>query len=191
MKTRPPGWLFFTPPATTETILFFYFGLIEQTFPESLVKIRYDDVLVRHVTSVSYIFPYYDPVGLQMHFGGNISIPNTTLIHTFVNSRVSSPDSGELQPERSYEIVLIKNTSVPRSPEWCFIRGNFTGMHSGRCFSPELLFFPPECIPTDSVKRRKRFLIQSEGCLRALNPSRKGTKLQMKRGKHPAFRVIY
>ena len=31
-----------------------------QTFPEVFVKIRHDDAILRHMTSFSYIFPYYD-----------------------------------------------------------------------------------------------------------------------------------
>ena len=37
--------------------------LIKQTYPDILVKIRHDDVILRHMTSFSYIFPYYDVIG--------------------------------------------------------------------------------------------------------------------------------
>ena len=35
---------------------------IKETFSESLVKIRHDDVILRHVTSFSYIFLYNDVI---------------------------------------------------------------------------------------------------------------------------------
>ena len=36
--------------------------LMKETYPESLVKIQQDDVILRHLTSFSYIFPYYDVI---------------------------------------------------------------------------------------------------------------------------------
>ena len=36
--------------------------LIRKTFPEILVKIRQDGVILWHMTSFSYIFPYYDVI---------------------------------------------------------------------------------------------------------------------------------
>ena len=38
------------------------FVLMEETYPEILVKIRQEDVILRHLTSFSYIFPYYDVI---------------------------------------------------------------------------------------------------------------------------------
>ena len=35
---------------------------IRETFFEDLVKIRHVDVKLRHMTSFSYIFPYYDVI---------------------------------------------------------------------------------------------------------------------------------
>ena len=34
--------------------------LVIQTYPEILVKIRHDDVILLRVTSFSYTFPHYD-----------------------------------------------------------------------------------------------------------------------------------
>ena len=36
--------------------------LMRETCPQNLVKIRHDDVMLRHMTSFSYIFPYYDVI---------------------------------------------------------------------------------------------------------------------------------
>ena len=36
--------------------------LIKETYPEILVKMRHSDVILRHMTSFSYIFPYYDVI---------------------------------------------------------------------------------------------------------------------------------
>ena len=35
---------------------------MRETFPYNLVKIRHDDVILCHVTSFPYIFPYYDVI---------------------------------------------------------------------------------------------------------------------------------
>ena len=35
---------------------------VRETFPEGLVKIRQYDVILRHMTSFSYIFPYCDVI---------------------------------------------------------------------------------------------------------------------------------
>ena len=36
--------------------------LMKETYPEIFVKIRRRDVILRHVTSFSYIFPYYSVI---------------------------------------------------------------------------------------------------------------------------------
>ena len=40
-----------------------YFRSISQTFPELLVKIQHDEVILRRITSFPYIFLYYDVIG--------------------------------------------------------------------------------------------------------------------------------
>ena len=39
-----------------------YLISMKETYPEILVKIRHDDVILRQLTSFSYIFPYYDVI---------------------------------------------------------------------------------------------------------------------------------
>ena len=46
---------------------------IKETFSESLVKIRHDDVILRHVTSFSYIFPYYDVIDKNVDVSKNFA----------------------------------------------------------------------------------------------------------------------
>ena len=45
--------------------------LMKETYPGSLVKIRHDDVILRHLTSFSYIFPYYDVIDKNADVGEN------------------------------------------------------------------------------------------------------------------------
>ena len=47
------------------------FIFIRETFPELLVKIGHDDVILRQITSFSYVFPYYDVIGKNADFGEN------------------------------------------------------------------------------------------------------------------------
>ena len=42
-----------------------------QTFPEVFVKIRHDDAILRHITSFSYIFPYYDVIDINADVSEN------------------------------------------------------------------------------------------------------------------------
>ena len=44
---------------------------IRQTFPEILVKIRHDDVILREITSFPYIFPYYDVIAKNADISKN------------------------------------------------------------------------------------------------------------------------
>ena len=192
MKTRPPGSLILPPPATPETILFFLFWPnrtnISWEFGENPIRWR-------HVTSRDVVFLYIPilwPGRVKNALWGNISIPNTTLIHTFVNSRVSSADSDELQPQCSYKIVLIKkNKSTPVTGMVFHQRKFHRNAFRPGFFLRNGYFSHRNAFRPIQWSGRKRFLTQSEGSLRALNPTRKGTKLQMKRGKHPAFRVIF
>ena len=47
-----------------QMLSYLYHNIISQreTYPEVLVKIRHDDVILRHVTYFSYIFPIYDVI---------------------------------------------------------------------------------------------------------------------------------
>ena len=53
-----------TSPKMVQMTSYFHhnFMSIRETFPEDLVKIRHVDVKLRHMTSFSYIFPYYDVI---------------------------------------------------------------------------------------------------------------------------------
>ena len=42
-----------------------------ETFPEILMKIWLDDVILRHVTQFSYIFPYYDVINKNADISKN------------------------------------------------------------------------------------------------------------------------
>ena len=46
--------------------------LMKGTYAEILVKIRHDDVILRHLTSFSYIFPYYDVIDKNADVSKNL-----------------------------------------------------------------------------------------------------------------------
>ena len=54
-------------------------SLIE-TFPENFVKIRHDDVKLRHMMSFSYIFPYYDVITLSADVSKSSEMTELTCI---------------------------------------------------------------------------------------------------------------
>ena len=59
---------------------------IRETFPESLVTIRLDDVILRHVTSFSYIFPYYD----VMNKSADVSKNNDVMVKVIIANKPSN-----------------------------------------------------------------------------------------------------
>ena len=59
---------------------------IRETFPESLVKIRLDDVILRHVTSFFYIFPYYDVTNKS----ADVSKNNDVMVEVIIANKPSN-----------------------------------------------------------------------------------------------------
>ena len=57
--------------------------LLKGTYPEILVKIRQDDVILRHVTLFSYIFPYYDVIDENADVSKNNDVTCKILIETY------------------------------------------------------------------------------------------------------------
>ena len=57
---------------------------IKETFPVILVKIRHDDVILRHITSFFYIFPYYDIIKKLKMLKSAIFLPNLGKVDYFV-----------------------------------------------------------------------------------------------------------
>ena len=61
------------------------FSLISMkgTYSEILVKIRHDDVILWHMTSFSYIFPYYDVIGKS----ADVSKNNDVILKIFMENK--------------------------------------------------------------------------------------------------------
>ena len=53
---------------------------VRLTFPEVLVKIRHDDIILWHMTSFSYIFPYYDVIDKSADVSKNNDITVKVII---------------------------------------------------------------------------------------------------------------
>ena len=62
---------------------------IRETFPASLVQIRHDDVILRHVTSFSYIFPYYD----VMNKSADVSKNDDFMVKVIIENKTSNVTS--------------------------------------------------------------------------------------------------
>ena len=67
-------------PITPITPLYHNFISKRETFPENLAKIRHDDVKLRHMTSFSYIFPYYDVITLSADVSKSSEMTELTCI---------------------------------------------------------------------------------------------------------------
>ena len=61
---------------------------MKETYPEILVKIRHDDVILRQLTSFSYIFPYYDVIDKNADVSKNNDVVVKIII---VNKRTKVP----------------------------------------------------------------------------------------------------
>jgi hypothetical protein len=90
--------------------------LMKGTYPNILVKIRHDDVILRHVTSFSYIFPYYDVIDKTSkrqqkfcwQYTKSIYIFETRLVYELSckKSRSLSPFVQKLRWEGSKQILV-------------------------------------------------------------------------------------
>ena len=53
---------------------------MKETYPEIFVQIRQDDVILRHLTSFSYIFPYYDVIDKNADVSENNDVMANVII---------------------------------------------------------------------------------------------------------------
>ena len=69
--------------------------LMKQTYPEIFVNIGHDDVILWHMTSFPYIFPYYDVIGKSADISKNndviqkVSMENKSTYVTLLSCKVS------------------------------------------------------------------------------------------------------